>query len=302
MNAQKTASALLAPLLLLSCGGGGDDCASTGIFEASEVTVSAEQSGRIIRLDLTEGDTLSSGSPVGLLDTVQTHLLSLQLLASMQSLASQRPDIDKQTAPLRRQLATAQTEVNRFEALVKDNAANQKQLDDARASASLLASQLEAQLSSLALATDALNSQILATDIQRQQALDRLAKCRITAPLSGVVLDKYAEQGEYAVPGTPLFKMAPTDRLFLRAYVTSAQLQSIRLGQAATVLADYGSGHRDEYPGTVTWIASQAEFTPKTILTDDERADLVYAVKIAVNNDGRIKIGMYGEVRFLPPP
>ncbi len=289
---------LMACLALLACSGGRKEYDATGMFEATEVTVSAEQSGRLLSLSLTEGDSLAQGQQVGLVDTVQLSLRALQLGATRMSYANQRPDIEKQIASTRQELEKAEMEQRRYETLVRENAANQKQLDDAVSSVNVLRKQLEAQLSQLGNSTESLNSQMSATDIQRLEVLDQLSKCHITAPISGVVLDKYAEEGEYAVPGTPLFKMADVGNMFLRAYVTTSQLADVRVGQQVKVLADYGGGDRREYEGTVTWIADRAEFTPKTILTDDERADLVYAVKIAVRNDGYIKIGMYGEVKF----
>ncbi|MCD8291400.1 MAG: HlyD family efflux transporter periplasmic adaptor subunit [Prevotella sp.] len=289
---------LLLPAILVSCSSGNNDYDATGTFEATEVTVSAEQSGKLMYLNITEGDNLALNQQVGLIDTVQLYLKAMQLGATKMSYASQRPDIEKQIASTKQELAKAELEQKRYEGLVKENAANQKQLDDAESSVKVLKRQLEAQLSSLGNSTSSLNNQMSATDIQRMEVLDQLEKCHIVSPISGVVLDKYAEAGEYAVPGTPIFKIADINNLFLRAYVTTAQLKSVKIGQEVTVLADYGNKERKTYKGTVTWISDRSEFTPKTILTDDERADLVYAVKIEVKNDGYIKIGMYGEVKF----
>ncbi|MCD8265942.1 MAG: efflux RND transporter periplasmic adaptor subunit, partial [Prevotellaceae bacterium] len=244
--------------LLLACSGGRKEYDATGMFEATEVTVSAEQSGRLLSLSLTEGDSLTQGQQVGLVDTVQLSLRALQLGATRMSYANQRPDIEKQIASTRQELQKAEMEQRRYETLVKENAANQKQLDDAVSSVNVLRKQLEAQLSQLAGSTESLNSQMSATDIQRLEVLDQLAKCRITAPITGVVLDKYAEEGEYAVPGTPLFKMADVGNMFLRAYVTTAQLADVKVGQQVKVLADYGGGDRREYEGRVTWIADRA--------------------------------------------
>ncbi|MCD8297858.1 MAG: HlyD family efflux transporter periplasmic adaptor subunit [Prevotella sp.] len=289
---------LLLPAILVGCSSGNNEYDATGTFEATEVTVSAEQSGKLLYLDITEGDSLALNQQVGIIDTVQLYLKAMQLGATKMSYANQRPDIEKQIASTKQELAKAELEQKRYEKLVKENAANQKQLDDAESSVKVLKRQLEAQLSSLGNSTSSLNNQMSATDIQRMEVLDQLEKCHIVSPISGVVLDKYAEAGEYAVPGTPIFKIADINNLFLRAYVTTAQLKSVKIGQEVTVLADYGNGDRKSYKGTVTWISDRSEFTPKTILTDDERADLVYAVKIAVKNDGYIKIGMYGEVKF----
>ncbi len=289
---------ILFALALVACSSDKKDYDATGIFEATEVTVSAEQSGRLLYFDIHEGDSLELYQQVGLIDTVQLALRAAQLGATKESYASQRPDIMKQLAATRQELAKAEEEVARYTALVAENAANKKQLEDAESQVRVLKKQLDAQQSSLDNNTSSLNNQMTATDIQRAEVLDQLAKCHITAPIAGVVLNKYAEEGEYAAPGTPLFEMADISNMFLRAYITTDQLQSVKLGQHVTVLADYGGGNRREYDGVVTWISDRSEFTPKTILTDDERADLVYATKIAVKNDGFIKIGMYGEMRL----
>jgi HlyD family secretion protein len=212
--------------------------------------------------------------------------------------ASQRPETGKQIAVIRQQLAKAQEEQARYASLVKDGAANRKLLDDARSQVLVLQRQLAAQLSSLNSSTNSLNAQMGTTNVEQLQVADQLRKCHILAPITGTVLEKYTEPGEFATVGKPLFKMADTDNMFLRAYLTTAQLRRVKLGQRVTVFADYGSGDRKSYAGTVTWISAKSEFTPKTILTDDERADLVYAVKIRVKNDGYVKIGMYGEVKF----
>lgn len=284
-------------VLTAACAGDDKNFDATGTFEATEVTVSAEQNGRLFNLDIEEGSQVASGSQVGLIDTVQLYLKARQLGATREAYASQRPDIEKQIAATRQLLVNAQQEKRRFAALVKDGAANQKQLDDAENAVRLYERQLAAQQSSLGNSTQSLNQQMSAADIQRWQVMDQLEKCHIKAPISGTVLEKYAEAGEFASVGKPLFKIADIGRMYLRAYVTTAQLEQVRVGQSVTVIADYGNS-RKEYKGTVTWISARSEFTPKTILTDDERADLVYAVKIAVKNDGFIKIGMYGKVRF----
>jgi HlyD family secretion protein len=283
---------------LTACSSDKKDYDATGTFEATEVTVSAEQNGKLMQFDVTEGSQLSMNQQVGLIDTVQLTLKARQLGATSQSIADQRPDVQKQIAATRQQLAKAVQEQNRYAGLVKDGAANRKLLDDASSSVQVLKRQLEAQISSLGNSTRTLNSQISANDIQKYQILDQLAKCHVLSPITGTVLEKYTEQGEFAAIGKPLFKIADTRNIFLRAYITSAQLEKVKLGQRVKVMTDYGDKHRKTYDGTVTWISDRSEFTPKTILTDDERADLVYAVKIAVRNDGYIKIGMYGEVKL----
>lgn len=285
-------------VILTACSGNQKDFDATGTFEATEITVSAEQNGRLLSFNLTEGMTLNALQQVGLIDTVQLALQAKALGATKESIANQRPDLTKQIAATRQQLVKAEMEQQRFENLVKNNAANQKQLDDAVSAVDVLKRQLEAQISALSNTTQSLNSQMNATDIQRLQVLDQLQKCHISAPINGIVLNKYTEQGEFVTIGKPLFKMADIENMYLRAFITSSQLARVKIGQDVKVFADFGGGDRKEYQGVVTWISEQSEFTPKTILTNDERADLVYAVKIAVKNDGIIKIGMYGEVRI----
>lgn len=287
-----------AALLLTACGNSEKEYDATGTFEATETTVSAEQNGTLLTFAINEGDEIEAGSEVGLIDTTQTWLKLQQAQATQAVYQSQKPDIEKQTSATRQQLAKAQAEQQRYKELVADGAAPSKMLDDATNQVQVLQRQLAAQLSSLSTNTNALSKQMAATEVQIDQLRDQLRKCHIKAPLKGTVLEKYAERGEFVAVGKPLFKMADMEQVYIRAYVTSAQLQSIRTGQQVKVFADYGDGKKQEYDGTVSWISSRSEFTPKTILTDDERADLVYAVKVRVKNDGFIKIGMYGEVKF----
>ena len=285
-------------LLVSSCGSSDKEFDATGIFEATEVTVSAEATGRLMAFDVTEGSRVNADRQVGLIDTVQLQLKAEQVGATRESFANQRPNVQAQVATTRQQLVKAQLERTRTAALLKDGAATRKQMDDADNAVRVLKSQLEAQVSMLNNSTRSLNSQMSGADIQRYQVLDQLKKCHITSPITGTILEKYAERGEFAVIGKPLFKVADVDQMYLRAYITSAQLAKVKVGQRVKVFSDYGTNTRKSYDGTVIWISSRAEFTPKTILTDDERADLVYAVKIAVKNDGYIKIGMYGKVKL----
>lgn len=285
-------------LILCACGTKEKAYDATGTFEATETTVSAEQSGVLMTFALNEGDEIEESREVGLIDTTQIWLKIQQTKASKAVYQSQKPDMEKQIAVTREQLAKAQKEQRRYQELVNDGAAPRKMLDDATSQVQVLQRQLTAQMSSLSVNTNALSKQMAATDVQVSQLYDQLRKCHILAPVQGTVLEKYVERGEFVAMGKPLFKIADVSKMFIRAYVTSAQLQQVKVGQQVKVFADYGGGQKKEYPGTVSWISSRSEFTPKTILTDDERADLVYAVKIAVNNDGYIKIGMYGEVKF----
>ncbi len=289
---------MLATTGLASCGDKKGTYDATGTFEATEVTVAAEQNGKLVSLYINEGDRVGAGKQVALTDTVQLYLKARQIGATRLVYASQRPDTGKQVAATRQQLAKAREEYERFAALVKEGAANRKALDDARSQVQVLQRQLEAQLSALGTSTNSLNAQMGTTDVEKLLVADQLKKCHVVSPISGTVIEKYMEQGEFATVGRPICKVADLDHMYLRAYITSAQLRQVRIGQQVKVFADYGNGQRKEYPGRVTWISPKSEFTPKTILTDDERADLVYALKIAVRNDGYVKIGMYGEVEL----
>ena len=294
---KKVIAAISAALILTACGNGEKEYDATGTFEATEVTVSAEQNGALLKLDVDEGDSIAQGQEVGLIDTTQLVLKIQQMGATKAVYQSQRPDLEKQIAAIRQQLDKARQEQQRYQELVNDGAAPSKMLDDATNQVKVLQKQLDAQTSALHTQLSTISSQQSTIDVQVSQLRDQLDKCHISAPIKGTVLEKYVERSEFVTVGKPLFKMADTQQMYLRAYVTSAQLQGVKVGQAVKVFADYGNGQKKQYDGRVSWISSRS-FTPKTILTDDERADLVYAVKVAVKNDGYIKMGMYGEVKF----
>lgn len=271
---------------------------ATGTFEATETTVFAEQSGALLTFSVNEGENIEANMEVGLIDTTQTWLKIQQLHATKEVYRSQKPDMERQIAATRQQLVKARQDEQRYRELVADGAAPSKMLDDASSQVKVLQRQLDAQISSLSTSSRALDKQTAAAEVQVSQLSDQLRKCHIITPTKGTVLEKYVERGEFVSIGKPLFKMADTENMYMRAYVTSAQLQNIKIGQQVKVFADYGNNHRKEYQGTISWISSRSEFTPKTILTDDERADLVYAIKVAIKNDGFVKIGMYGQVKF----
>ncbi len=285
-------------MMMAACGGNEKEYDATGTFEATETTVFAEQNGTLLTFSVNEGDNIEANLEVGLIDTTQTWLKIQQLDATKKVYQSQKPDMERQIAATRQQLAKARLDEQRYRELVADGAAPSKMLDDAASQVKVLQRQLDAQISAFNTQISTLNSQITSTDVQKDQLFDQLRKCHVVTPTKGTVLEKYVERGEFVSTGKPLFKIADTENMHLRAYVTSAQLQHIKLGQQVKVFADYGDNQRKEYEGTISWISSRSEFTPKTILTDDERADLVYAVKVAVKNDGFIKIGMYGEVKL----
>ena len=313
-------------LVVAACGTKEKEYDATGTFEATEVTISAKSSGELKLFDVTEGGQVENGAVVGRIDAFQLQLKKEQLETSRGQLNaskrqlnstknandSRRLDLEKQLAAIRQQIANAQRERQRFTELVRDGAVPRKQLDDINYQIKVLEKQLEAtsdqirsnnasiadQSTGIAAQMEGFDAQAAGLEAQIRQIDDQIANTEVVAPFTGTVLEKYVERGEFVTTGKPLFKMADTRHMFMRAYVTSAQLQHIKVGQQVKVFADYGDGQKKAYDGTISWISSRSEFTPKTILTDDERADLVYAVKVAVNNDGYVKIGMYGEVKF----
>jgi len=267
-----------------------------GTFEATEVVVSSEATGRILSFEIEEGMPVKAGIVVGIIDSLQLHLQNKQLSAQHSALLDSRPDIKAQVAALREQIAKQKSELKRVENMLNDGAATQKQYDDIETQIRILDSQLFATLSTLDKNTSTINSNAEALEAQIAALADRIVKCRIASPIDGTVLVKYAEAGELAAIGKPLMKIADLDNMYLRAYFTSNQLSNLELGNEVTVTADFGGDERYDYVGRITWISPESEFTPKSIQTKDSRANLVYAVKIAVKNDGRLKIGLSGNV------
>lgn len=282
-------------LLLTSCSST-PDYDATGIFEATTVTVSSETPGKIISMPVTEGDSVSRGELIAVIDTVLLYLQREQLRSQQESAESSTPDVAAQAASLRSQIAHQEQEAARLGRLLADGAATQKQLDDTEAQLRVLRGQLDALLSTLGKNRNSISGNAKAIFYQREQIEEQILKSKVEAPVGGTVLEKYAEEGEYTAPGKPLVKIADLGNVYLRAYFTSSQLSSLKLGDKVTVIADFGGDERIEYPGTITWISQESEFTPKSIQTSDTRSNLVYAVKVTVKNDGRIKLGQYGEV------
>jgi HlyD family secretion protein len=285
-------------LLLAACTGNDNLYDASGTFEATEVIVSAEASGLIKTLNLEEGEALQAGQYIGAIDSVQLYLSKKQLQAQIQAVLSKRPDVATQIAALQEQLKQAHREQQRITNLLKADAATQKQLDDANAQVAIINKQIEGQRSSLRITSASLSEETLPLTVQIEQLNDQLEKCRIVNPIAGTVLTKYAESNEMAASGKPLYKIADLSEIILRAYITGNQFAQVKLNQQVHVLVDAQDGNYTTYTGTVVWISDKAEFTPKTIQTKDERANLVYATKIKVKNDGKLKIGMYGEVKF----
>ncbi len=271
---------------------------ASGSFEAEEVIISAEANGIIKKLDIEEGQSLKARQKIGYIDSLQLHLKKKQLEAQILAILSKRPNVRIQMSSLQQQLKTAEKEKNRMKNLVKGNAATPKQLDDINAQIKVLKKQIKAQKSTLSISGNALDKNIVPLQVQIEQVNDLLKKCNIINPINGTVLAKYAQTNEMTATGKPLYKIADLTSIILRVYITNDQLAQVKLNQKVKVFTDNGDGNYKETSGTIIWINNKAEFTPKTIQTKNERANLVYAVKIKVQNDGYYKIGMYGEIKL----
>ena len=285
-------------LFLMSCSSADKSFDASGSFESVETLISSESMGVIKALQLVEGESLEAGQYLGYVDSLQLSLKKQQLEAQIDAILSRKPNISVQMASFQEQLKTAEKEQIRITNLVAANAATTKQLDDVNAQIEVIKRQIAAQRSSLEISTESLKRETQPLRIQIEQLEDQLLKTRIINPIAGTVLTKYAEVNEMTSPGKPIYKIADLSNMILRVYITGEQLPQIKLNQSITVKTDDGKGGMFEDKGIITWISSKAEFTPKTIQTKDERANMVYAVKVAVKNTGRYKIGMYGEVKW----
>ena len=286
-------------LLLFSCNNGKLTSDAAGNFEAVETVVSAEANGKILAFAVTEGEILTPGQVIGYIDSTQLYLTKLQLMQSRKAILTGRPDIKTQLESLEKELANAISDRNRIQNLVKGEVASQKQLDDANTRVEVLKARIDAQKSVLSTSTNTLTEQGGTVEVQLAQVEDQLRKCRIVNPVAGTVISKYVEPFEMTVQGRPLYKIADLENLYIRIYVSETQLSHIKVGQKAEVLIDSDKKDFKKYEGTISWISSKAEFTPKIIQTKEERVTLVYAVKVLVKNDGYLKIGMPGEVNFV---
>jgi HlyD family secretion protein len=271
---------------------------ATGNFEAVETIISAEGNGVLKDFTVNEGDPLKAGQTVGYIDTIQLHLQKKQLQASIQTILSRKPNIALELASLQEQLSYAQKERERIANLVKADAATQKNLDAAASQVEVLQRQVKASQNALHTSTKSIDNEAASLSVQIEQVNEQIRKAIITNPINGTVLVKYAELGEMAAVGKPLYSIADLSSIILRAYLTSSNYEKAKVGQTVKVRIDDGEKNYKEYNGTIEWISNHSEFTPKTIQTKDERANLVYAIKVKVKNDGYIKIGMYGQVLF----
>ncbi len=316
----------LSIILLSACNNGNKKYDATGTFETDEIIVSAEANGKILRLDIAEGATLLKDAEVGNIDQSTIELQREQAAASVDALSQKTNDATPQINVLESQMVTQKKQIavqeeqlksllkeqQRFKSLVAADASPIKQLDDINGQVNVQRQQIEASKSQLAVLQSQINSQRQSVAIQNRSILsekdpmqkkvaqiqDQLNKTKIINPISGTVLTKYADEHEYISTGKAIYKIADLTTMKLRAYITGNQLAVVKLNQPVKVLVDDGKGKYRELPGTITWISDKAEFTPKTIQTKEERANLVYAMKVNVKNDGYLKIGMYGEVVF----
>lgn len=275
---------------LFSCSNG-EKADGYGNFEATEITISSEANGKLEFLNLEEGQVLEKGTIIGLVDTVQAYLSKQQLLASKQTVASKSGGVWSQVSVLNQQLQTAKTEQQRIQNMFDENAATQRQLDQANSQVDVLKKQIQ----NVETQNSPIVNEVKSIDAKVAQIEEQIAKSKITNPIKGTVLTKYAEQGEIVSFGKPLYKIADLNEMTLRVYVSETQLPNIKIGQKVTVKIDSGDDLKD-YNGTISWISSSAEFTPKIIQTKEERVNLVYAVKVIVKNDGSLKIGMPAEM------
>ena len=285
-------------LLVSGCSGGRDDYDASGSFAATEVIVSSMIPGEILRMDPDEGTRLSKGDLIAIMDSVQLCLQRQQLLQGIAGVEAARPSENAQLAPLLEQLAGLQKDRTRIENLVMEDVLPRKQLDDITTGIAMLEKQIAAHRNTITTSLAGADAQAASMRTQLEQIDEQLARCLIVSPIDGTVVAKYAHAGELTSQGRPLLKIADTGNMYLKAYLTSAQLAGVHLGQTVRVRADFGGGNMREYNGEVIWISDKSEFTPKNIVTSDDRANMVYAAKIAVRNDGYLKMGMYGQVKF----
>ena len=293
-----TVIATIASVLSLACSPKETRYDASGTFEAVETIVSAEATGTLQAFTIEEGQVLKPGEQIGYIDSLQLYLKKKQLQAQIRAVLARKPNASKQLSALYAQLAHARNEQERVARLLKSDAATQKQYDDATAQVLVIERQIEGQQSTLAVTTNSIGEDVLPLQVQIEQLNDQLYRCRVINPVAGTVLVKYTEVFEMASAGKPLYKIADLSTIVLRTYVTGEQLPALKINQPVKIFTDDVGGKSTTGEGRIEWISDKAEFTPKTIQTKDERANLVYAVKIKVPNDGRLKIGMYGEVKF----
>ena len=288
---KKVSLLILVTLGIISCNTSNEKADGYGNFEATEITVSAEATGKIEFLQVQEGTILEAQTQVGLIDTLQLYLTKQQLIASKSTVSSKSANVLSQKSVLAEQLKTVQIEKNRIRDMYAENAATKRQVDEIDGKVKVI----EAQIQGIGTQNAPIINDLKSIDVQIQKINDQIQKSKITNPIKGTVLTKYAEPGEITAFGKPLYKIADLSEMSLRVFVSGTQLTQLKIGQEVSVKID-GAAEMNSYKGTISWIASQAEFTPKIIQTKEERVNLVYAVKVKVKNDGSLKIGMPAEI------
>lgn len=289
-------------ICLTSCNSNEGKYDAMGVFEATEVVVSAKAQGELIKFDVNEGDKVKADVTLGIIDVTKLNLQQQSMEENRNAQTAHILNLQEQTASIQQQITNLQQEHERFSGLLAKGASTQKQVDDLANQIKVLKAQLAATQSQLRATNESIKHQADASNQQIKIVNSQMDDAVIKSPIDGTILKKYAERGEFAIPGKALFKVADLQKMILRAYITADQFDNLKLGQQVKVMVDNGGEAQREYQGKVTWIAQKAEFTPKTIQTKDERANLVYAIKISVKNDGKIKIGQYGECYFRTHP
>ena len=283
---------------LVGCKNGNLDPDASGRFEATEVVVSSEATGTITAFCALEGMHISKYEVIGCVDTVQLHFQKMRLLAGNQAVRARRANVSEQLAAITVQIKNLEKERDRAETLAKANVGNTKTIDDINANIKTLEKEYEAHKSALVKGNLSTDKEGTAIELQVAQTEDLIQKSIIKSPISGTIMVTYAKEGEFRGMGQPLFRIANLETVFLRAYVSNTIVNELKVGNTATVYTGFNSENTKEYSGKIVWISQEAEFTPKNIQNRDERSNLVYAVKIEVVNDGYIKPGMYGDVKF----
>nr|WP_321409209.1 efflux RND transporter periplasmic adaptor subunit [uncultured Carboxylicivirga sp.] len=290
----KNALILAVTLIVAACNNGEDGSDAYGNFEATDKLISSEVSGRVIQLAVEEGQELKEGDLIALIDTTQLVIKRNQLIASRKASQSKTAQVKASIEVLKAQKGVLMKDVTRVYNMYREKAATSKQVDDLQGQVHVMEKQLEGYYTQI----ESIKAELGVIDAQLAEIEDQLHRCNLMMPSEGTVLQKFVEQGEMAVMGKPVVKVADLNTMFLRAFVTGSQLPEIKIGQKVEVRFDKTEDTNQTIDGTISWISSSAEFTPKIVQTKEERVDLVYAVKIAIENDGRVKIGMPGEVKF----
>ena len=287
----KNIALLVLAMFIISCNKNNEKADAYGNFETTEITVSSESNGKIEFLNLEEGDVVEKGKTVGLIDTLQLYYTKMQLIASQKTVSSKSGNVLSQKQVLQEQLKTVKIEQTRIKNMFSENAATKRQVDEINGKVKVI----EEQIKGVGTQNAPIKNEANSFSVQIEKINDQIKKCNLVNPIKGTILTKYAEPNEVTTFGKPLYKIANLEEMNLRVYISETQLSSIKIGQQVKVKID-DFEQTKEYIGNIIWISSQAEFTPKIIQTKEERANLVYAVKIRVKNDGSLKIGMPAEI------